>query len=117
MTPPAPIPAIALPMMKAIELGAAAQIVDPTMNTRIDPKNVVLIGMNLYNFPNSNWKAALVSKYAVPYQPISFGDLKSFVICGIAVEIISLSYRKVNLDPRQHVADKVSDGLDVPKIP
>lgn len=62
MTPPAPIPAMARPMMKAIELGAAAQRVEPTMNTTIDPKNVVLMGMNLYSFPNSNWNAAFVSK-------------------------------------------------------
>jgi hypothetical protein len=61
-TPPAPTPAIALPMMNAIEFGAAAQTVEPTTNTKMEPKKVALMGTNLYSFPKSSWNAALVSK-------------------------------------------------------
>lgn len=53
-TPPAPRPAMALPNMKAIELGAAPQMADPASNSTIDVKKVVLTGKNLYTFPNTS---------------------------------------------------------------
>jgi hypothetical protein len=49
-------------MINAIEFGAAAQTVEPTTNTRMEPRKVALIGTNLYSFPKSSWNAALVSK-------------------------------------------------------
>lgn len=38
--PPAPRPAIALPQMKAIEVGAAPQSADPTSKTKTRPMNI-----------------------------------------------------------------------------
>jgi hypothetical protein len=40
--PAAPNPATALPMIKAMELGAAAQITEPTSNIRILIRKVIL---------------------------------------------------------------------------
>jgi hypothetical protein len=65
--PPEPRPAIALPTMKPIELGAAPQRAEPTSNRMIDVMKVVLMLKIVYIFPNSSWKAQLVSRYAVPY--------------------------------------------------
>ena len=71
---------MALPMMKAIELGAAPQTAEPISNSITAVKNVILMSKNVYIFPNTNKKAQFVSKYAVPYQPISFVEAKSLVI-------------------------------------
>lgn len=92
-TPPAPRPAIALPSIKAIEVGAAAQSAEPVSNMTMDVKNVALMLRNLYSFPKTSWNAQLVSRYAVPYQPTSSCELKVFVIWGIAVDMMSLSCR------------------------
>ena len=89
--PPDPKPAIVLPSIKAIELGAAPQRAEPVSNSRIDVRKVALTLKNLYSFPNTSWKAQLVSRYAVPYQPISPAELNSSVIWGMAVEMMRRS--------------------------
>lgn len=60
MIPPDPNPAIALPMTRATELGAAPQIADPTSKNRIAAKNTPFTLKNEYSLPQSNWKAQLV---------------------------------------------------------
>lgn len=79
-TPPDPKPAIDLPRMKAIEFGAAPQRAEPTSKSKMDVRKVTLTLKILYSFPNTSWKAQLVSRYVVPYQPISPADLNSSVI-------------------------------------
>ena len=71
---------MARPSMKAIEFGAAPQRAEPTSNKRIDVMNVTLILNTVYSLPNTSWNAQLVSKYAVPYQPMSSAELNSLVI-------------------------------------
>jgi hypothetical protein len=63
---------MALPTMKVTELGAAPQMAEPTSNRRTAVRKVVLTFMKVYIFPKTNKKAQLVSRYAVPYQPMSF---------------------------------------------
>jgi hypothetical protein len=82
---------MALPMMNAIELGAAPQTADPISNRTIADRKVYLTLKMVYNFPKTNKKAQFESRKAVPYQPISFAEWNSFVIWGIAVEMMSLS--------------------------
>lgn len=60
--PPAPRPAMALPMMKAIEFGAAPQMAEPTSNKRTAARKVALTFMKVYIFPNTNMNAQLVSR-------------------------------------------------------
>lgn len=95
-TPPAPRPAMALPMMKAIELGAAPQMAEPTSNNTRAVRKVAFTFRKAYNFPNTNRKAQLVSRYAVPYQPTSFNAWNSFVIAGVAVAMMSLSCKHLS---------------------
>lgn len=66
--------------MKAMEFGAAPQRAEPASNRSRDAKKVLLTGRNLYSFPNTSWKAQLVSRYAVPYQPMSSLEWKVSVI-------------------------------------
>ena len=49
--PAAPRPAIALPTIKATELGAVAHIKDPTSNRAMAPRYIVLMEKMLYSFP------------------------------------------------------------------
>lgn len=89
--PPPPRPAMALPSMKVTEFGAAPQRAEPASNRTIDIKKMGLTLKTVYIFPKTSWKAQLVSKYAVPYQPISFAELNSLVIWGMAVETMRRS--------------------------
>ncbi len=89
--PPDPKPAMLLPRIKAIELGAAPQRAEPTSNNAIEVKKTALMLNKVYIFPNTSWKAQLVSRYAVPYQPISSAELNSLVIWGMAVEMMRRS--------------------------
>ena len=95
-TPPAPRPAMALPMMKATELGAAPQMAEPTSNNTRAVRKVAFKFRKVYSFPNTNRKAQLVSRYAVPYQPTSFEAWNSFVIAGVAVDMMSLSCKHLS---------------------
>lgn len=87
---------MALPMMKAIELGAAPQMAEPTSNNTRAVIKVAFTFRKVYNFPNTNRKAQLVSRYAVPYQPTSFDAWNSFVIAGVAVAMMSLSCKQLS---------------------
>ena len=78
--PPAPIPAMALAMIKVMELGAAPHRADPASNSIIDDINTALMSKERYSLPNISWNAQFVSEYAVPYQPISPAELNSLVI-------------------------------------
>ena len=89
--PPDPRPAMDLPKMKATEFGAAPQRAEPASNSRTDVRKVALMLKTVYSFPKTSWKAQLVSRYAVPYQPISPAELNSLVIWGMAVEMMRRS--------------------------
>jgi hypothetical protein len=60
--PPAPKPAIALPTMKATELGAAPQIAEPISKSMTATRKVILTFKKEYIFPNTNKNAQLVSR-------------------------------------------------------
>lgn len=53
---------MALPMMKAIEFGAAPQMAAPTSNSTTAVRKVALTFKKVYIFPNTNKKAQLVSR-------------------------------------------------------
>lgn len=53
---------MALPMMKAMEFGAAPQMAEPTSNSTMAVIKVALTLKMVYNFPNTNKKAQLVSR-------------------------------------------------------
>jgi len=82
---------MALPRMKATEFGAAPQRAEPASNSTTDVRKVALTLKMVYSFPNTSWKAQLVSRYAVPYQPILPAELNSLVIWGMAVEMMRRS--------------------------
>jgi hypothetical protein len=63
---------MALPIMKATEFGAAPQTAEPISKSTTAVMKVAFTLRMVYNFPNTNKKAQLVSRYAVPYHPISF---------------------------------------------
>lgn len=69
MMPALPIPAIARPMMKATELGAAPHRADPISKIKMRTKNTYLAVWKVYILPMSNWKQELVNINADPYQP------------------------------------------------
>jgi len=46
------------------------------------------MSMYLYALPQRDWKAAYARKKAEPYQPASARELNSFVIAGMAVEMM-----------------------------
>jgi len=77
--------------MKAIEFGAAPQMAEPASKRKIDPRKTALTEKTWYSFPNTSWKAHMVSKYDVPYQPMSPAELNWFVISGMAVETMRRS--------------------------
>ncbi len=82
---------MALPKMKATEVGAAPQIAEPASNRTIDVMKMGLTLKIVYSFPNTSWKAQLVSRYAVPYHPMSPAELNWLVIWGMAVDMIMRS--------------------------
>ena len=71
---------MARPTMNATELGAAPQMAEPTSNRTTAVKNTTLTEKSVYSLPKTSKKAQLVSRYAVPYQPMSLVEAKSFVI-------------------------------------
>src|SRR3569833_1240519 len=93
-TPPAASPAMARPMIKATEFGAAPQIAEPISHKSTAAKKVYFTSRIAYIFPNTRRKAQLVSSYAVPYQPLSVVEPKSLVIWGSAGDMSSLSYEE-----------------------
>lgn len=68
--PAAPTPAIALPTMKAVLLGATPQMSDPISKTAMASRNTSLRSKYLYPFPKVVWNAANAS------QEISLGSLE-----------------------------------------
>lgn len=69
MMPALPIPAIALPTIKATEFGAAPHRADPTSKTKMRIKNTYFAVWKVYILPMSNWKQELVNMNADPYHP------------------------------------------------
>lgn len=69
--PAPPTPAIARPMIKASELGAAPHIAEPTSKMKMAVKKTHFTGKKVYSLPNISWKAQVVSRYELPYQPTS----------------------------------------------
>ena len=62
MTPPEPRPAMALPTMKASEVGAAPHRAEPASNRMMEARKVALTLKTRYTLPNSSWKAQLVRR-------------------------------------------------------
>lgn len=106
--PADPSPATARPMMKATELGAAPQRAEPASNSVMADRNTTLMLKKVYNLPNMSWKAELLSRYALPYQPMSVTEWKSSVICGMAVEMISRSSDTRNMLTKTEMRRKAS---------
>ena len=90
-TPAEPTPATARPTIRTVELGAAAQMTDPTSKKARATRNTHLVLNSAYSLPNINWKAHEGRKYAEPYHPISGRELNSVVIFGTAVATITRS--------------------------
>lgn len=82
---------MALPMIKAIEFGAAPQRAEPASKRRTEAMKTGLMLKTVYIFPNKSWKVQLVSRYAVPYQPMSSTEWNSLVIRGTAVVMMRRS--------------------------
>lgn len=70
-SPDVPIPATARPTIKAVDVGATAQIKLPNSKMATAIKNIVLTLKLLYSLPYSGCSAVVVSRYALPYQPMS----------------------------------------------
>lgn len=60
-TPAAPRPAIALPMLKATEFGAAPQTAEPISNRTTDARKMALTLKKVYIFPKMSKEVQLVS--------------------------------------------------------
>jgi len=73
--PAPPAPAIARPTIRAVLLGATAQMRLPSSKMAIERRKTVLRGKYLYALPQVDWKEATVRKNAEPYQPTSSRDL------------------------------------------
>lgn len=86
--PAPPMPAMARPMMRMKDVGAAPHRRLPTSNTMMEDKKVVLRGKYLYALPQVDWKPAVVMKNAELYQETSAMPWNSSVIFGIAVATI-----------------------------
>jgi hypothetical protein len=113
--PAAPTPQIALPIMKAIELGAAPQRAEAVSNIRMLVSRVFFTEKKVYILPNNSWDAQHVNKYTLPYQPTSVRELKSSVMRGMAWPVqvsVWLSQRMVNKDRSN--ASSVQGGAVVP---
>lgn len=82
-TPPAPTPAIALPMMNIVVFFAVAQMRDPIMTSDITNMKTRLTEKLWYTLPQVGWSVVVVSKYAEVYQLASNNEWKSFVIRGL----------------------------------
>jgi hypothetical protein len=78
--PAAPTPDIALPTMKAVELGAAPHKAEAASNSRTLERKTVFRGYSVYSVPKSSWNAQQVSRYALPYQPTSVREWNCSVI-------------------------------------
>ena len=63
-TPPEPIPAIALPMINTILLGATPHIADPPINSNIFRIKTLFTGKIWYTLPQLGESAATVIRYA-----------------------------------------------------
>jgi hypothetical protein len=69
--PADPIPAIARPMMKTTELGAAPETADPISKTITADIEANLVLYSEKIFPHSNCVAQLLMRYAPAYQETS----------------------------------------------
>lgn len=60
--PAAPTPAMALPIMKTTELGAAPQIAEPISNSTTVARKVFFTEKKVYSLPNINWNEHVVRR-------------------------------------------------------
>ena len=96
-TPDAPIPEIAPPMIKAIEVGATPQTRLPIWKRIIEDRNVYFVLSKVYARPYGSWKPHMVIKKAALYQETSSRLLNCEVIVGMAVAMMVASkpYTKI----------------------
>lgn len=71
--PPPPMPAIARPIIRARELGAAPQTALPTSKRPIAERNTHFVLNREYARPNGSWKAQVVRRKAALY----YGDIST----------------------------------------
>ena len=108
MMPADPSPATARPMMKATEVGAAPQMAEPISNSAMAVRKTALMLKKVYSLPYISWKAELVSRYALPYQPMSVTEWKSSVIFGMAVEMMRRSSETRNMLTKMEASRKAN---------
>ena len=89
--PAPPTPATALPRIRATELGAAAQTMDPTSKMSSADRNTHLVENSAYSLPKNSCRHAMVTRYAEPYQPTSSIEWNSSVILGMAMPTMERS--------------------------
>ena len=82
-TPPAPTPAIALPMMNIVVFFAVAQTRDPIMTNDMTTVKTLFTAKLWYTLPQVGCSVVVVSKYAEVYQLASDNEWKSFVMRGL----------------------------------
>ena len=58
--PEQPIPEIARPMMKQLDVGATPDKRDPSSKIPMATRKVTLTGQNVYSFPQKSWNEQLV---------------------------------------------------------
>lgn len=75
--PAAPQPATDRPIMKAIELGAVAQMIEPASNIASALRNTVLVEKSVYSRPNTSWNAQNVMLYAEPYHCLLHSEVST----------------------------------------
>lgn len=60
--PADPMPAIARPMISAVDVGAAPQITEPSSNKAMAVKKTTLTEWYVYSLPKSSWKLQVVRR-------------------------------------------------------
>ena len=77
--PAPPIPAMARPTMRVVELLATAQMRLPSSKMNMLIKKTIFKGKNFRAFPHVLWKAATVRKKADPYLYTSVENTRGSV--------------------------------------
>ena len=89
--PAAPMPAIARPRIKTVDVCARAQMIDPISKMTSAVVNNRRISKNVNSLPKDGCKAIYVIMYPVPYHPISYKAPNPAVIRGAAVAVAGIS--------------------------
>jgi len=66
--PAPPRPATVLPTIRAFDVGAAPQTIEPTSKMMMEARKVVLTGKRVYSLPNNIWQDATERRYLKRYK-------------------------------------------------